>query len=165
MKHKPKKRRMPRNFTIKTKIHRPKSRRKCSTRTRTPHTRSRKIIIADSACWGKNKPLEQLWRDMSQFLSVGVIYKGSKPYEVIKLHHPADIPLQFKLSQLNDDPHVVAVLTSSPDIHNAYETMLYPKAKDKTVDYVITHYARFFKKAPHHKQYGNTPLHKLRIPY
>jgi hypothetical protein len=134
----------------------PKTRR--STRTR---RRSRKVTI-DPACWGKNKPLEQLWRDMSQFLSVVVIYKGPNPYEVIQLHHPADIQL---LRQLNDDPQVVAVLTSSPDIHNAYETLLYPKAKDKTVDYVITHYARFFKKAPHHMQYGNTPLNKLRIPY
>ena len=97
---------------------------------------------------------------MSQFLSVVVIYKGPKPYEVIKLRHTTAV-----LRQLNDDPHVVAVLTSSPEIHNAYETLLYPKAKDKTVDYVITHYVRFFKKAPHHKQYGNTPLHKLRIPY
>ena len=127
-------------------------------------TRSRKhrkrILVADPACWGKNKPLEQLWRDMSQFLSVVVIYKGPKPYEVIKLRHTTAV-----LRQLNDDPHVVAVLTSSPEIHNAYETLLYPKAKDKTVDYVITHYVRFFKKAPHHKQYGNTPLHKLRIPY
>lgn len=141
-----------------------KKRNKSPRRTRSRNRRNR-IFGADPACWGKNKPLEQLWRDMSQFLSVVVIYKGSRPYEVIKLHHPADIPLQFKLRQLNDDPQVVAVLTSSPDIHNAYETLLYPKAKDKTVDYVITHYARFFKKAPHHKQYGNTPLHKLRIPY
>ena len=128
-------------------------------RTRSRNRRNR-IFDADPACWGKNKPLEQLWRDMSQFLSVVVIYKGPKPYEVIKLRHPTAV-----LRQLNDDPHVVAVLTSSPEIHNAYETLLYPKAKDKTVDYVITHYARFFKKAPHHKQYGNTPLHKLRIPY
>lgn len=138
----------------------PKTRR--STRIR---RRSRKTTIIDPACWGKNKPLEQLWRDMSQFLSVVVIYKGPNPYEVIKLYHPADIQLQVKLRQLNDDPQVVAILTSSPDINNAYETLLYPKAKDKTVDYVITHYARFFKKAPHHMQYGNTPLHKLRIPY
>ena len=138
----------------------PKTRR--STRIR---RRSRKTTIIDPACWGKNNPLEQLWRDMSQFLSVVVIYKGPNPYEVIKLYHPADIRLQVKLRQLNDDPQVVAILTSSPDINNAYETLLYPKAKDKTVDYVITHYARFFKKAPHHMQYGNTPLHKLRIPY
>ena len=138
----------------------PKTRR--STRIR---RRSRKTTIIDPACWGKNKPLEHLWRDMSQFLSVVVIYKGPNPYEVIKLYHPADIQLQVKLRQLNDDPQVVAILTSSPDINNAYETLLYPKAKDKTVDYVITHYARFFKKAPHHMQYGNTPLHKLRIPY
>jgi len=128
------------------------------------HTRSRKqrkrVLIADPACWDKNKPLEQLWRDMSQFLSVVVIYKRPKPYEVIKMHHHMDV-----LRQLNDDPQVVTVLTSNPDIHNAYETLLYPKAKDKTVDYVITHYARFFKKAPHHIHYGNTPLHKLRIPY
>ena len=136
-----------------------KKRHKSPRRTRSRNRRNR-IFGADPACWGKNKPLEQLWRDISQFLSVVVIYKVPKPYEVITLRHS-----MAALRQLNDDPQVVAVLTSSPDIHNAYETLLYPKAKDKTVDYVITHYARFFKKAPHHKQYGNTPLHKLRIPY
>lgn len=136
-----------------------KKRHKPPRRTRSRKQRKR-VLIPDPACWGKNKPLEQLWRDMSQFLSAVVIYKRPKPYEVIKMHHPTDA-----LRQLNDDPQVVAVLTSSPDIHNAYETLLYPKAKDKTVDYVITHYARFFKKAPHHMHYGNTPLHKLRIPY
>jgi hypothetical protein len=138
-----------------------KTKKKHKSPRRTRSRKQRKLkLVADPACWGKNKPLEQLWRDMSQFLSVVVIYKRPKPYEVIKMHHPTAV-----MRQLNDDPHVVAVLTSSPDIHNAYETLLYPKAKDKTVDYVITHYARFFKKAPHHKQYGNTPLHKLRIPY
>lgn len=136
-----------------------KKRHKPPRRTRSRKQRKR-TFGADPACWGKNKPIEQLWRDMSQFLSVVVIYKGPNPYEVIKLRNSTAV-----MRQLNDDPRVVAVLTSSPDIHNAYETLLYPKAKDKTVDYVITHYARFFKKAPHHKQYGNTPLHKLRIPY
>jgi len=102
---------------------------------------------------------------MSEFLSLIVIYKGSRPYEVIKLHATSDAQLQFKLQQLNDDPQVVAILTSHPDIQHAYETLIYPKAKDKTVDYVITHYALFFKKAPHHMKYGNTHLHKIRIPY
>ncbi len=135
--------------------------------------RTRKIII-DPACWGKNKPLEQWWNDLSSFLSVVIIYKGVRPYEVIKLHPSTPSAEQFyaQMKPFDDDPNVVAILTAypnnpdNPDTTNAYETLVYPKAKDKTVDYVITHYDKVFKRAPSHMQKRFTvPLKKVRVPY
>ena len=129
--------------------------------------RTRKIII-DHACWGKNKPLEQWWNDLSSYLSVVIIYKGVVPYEVIKLHPSTPSAEQFytQMKPFEDDPQVVAILTAYPDIKNAYETLVYPKAKDKTVDYVITHYDKVFKRAPSHMQKRFTaPLKKIRVPY
>jgi hypothetical protein len=142
----------------------PKTRR--STRSR---RRSRKFAI-DPACWGKNKPLEQLWRDLSSHLSAVVIYKGSKPYEIVKLksQSPHTLPLIYEqLRSYDADPQVIAILTSHPDVKNAYETLLYPKAKDKTVDHVITNYMRFFKRAPAHMQaqFTNQLTKKLMVPH
>lgn len=129
--------------------------------------RTRKIII-DHACWGKNKPLEQWWNDLSSYLSVVIIYKGGVPYEVIKLYPSTPSAEQFyaQMKPFEDDHQVIAILTADPDIKNAYETLVYPKAKDKTVDYVITHYDKVFKRAPSHMQKKFTaPLKKIRVPY
>jgi hypothetical protein len=129
--------------------------------------RTRKIII-DHACWGKNKPLEQWWNDLSSYLSVVIIYKGGVPYEVIKLYPSTPSAEQFyaQMKPFEDDHQVIAILTADPDIKNAYETLVYPKAKDKTVDYVITHYDKVFKRAPSHMQKRFTaPLKKIRVPY
>jgi hypothetical protein len=122
--------------------------------------RSRKFAF-DPNCWGKNKPLEQLWTDLSSFLSAVVIYKGSKPYEIVKLQQPHE-----QLSTFDADSQVVAILSAHPEAKNAYETLLYPKAKDKTVDYVIANHTKFFKHAPTHMQkMFNPPLKKFRVAY
>lgn len=123
------------------------------TRHRRKTRRSRKFAF-DPNCWGKNKPLEQLWTDLSSFLSAVVIYKGSKPYEIVKLQQPRE-----QLSAFDADPQVVAILSAHPGAKNAYETILYPKAKDKTVDYVIANHTKFFKPVPGH------PIKKLRVPH
>ena len=139
----------------------PKTRR--STRSR---RRSRKFAI-DPKCWGKNKPLEQLWRDLSSYLSAVVIYKGSKPYEIVKLQSqpPPTLPLIYdQLRAFDGDPQVIAILSAHPDTENAYETLVYPKAKDKTVDYVITNYDRFFKRVPVRMQATDVPIKKLMGP-
>jgi hypothetical protein len=62
---------------------------------------------------------------------------------------------------------VVAILTAHPDAKNAYEALLYPKAKDKSVDYVISNYTKFFKRAPEYMQEHLTkhPLKKVMIPH
>lgn len=127
---------------------------------RTNRKKSRKFIV-DSRCWGKNKPLEQLWNDLSSFLSVVVIYKGSRPYEIVNMQSNAG-SVRSQLIAFDADPHVGAILSAHPmsqlGIKNVYKTILYPKAKDKTVDYVITNYNHFFKRAP-----GN-PTTKLMVP-
>ena len=53
------------------------------------------------------------------------------------------------------DNTIVAVLSSNPS-QDAYEVYLYPKAKDKSVKYVIEHYTRYFKPI--------TAGEKLRVP-
>jgi hypothetical protein len=53
---------------------------------------------------------------------------------------------------------VVAILTAHPHAKTVYETLLYPKAKDKTVDYVIMNYGKFFKRIP------RDPMKKLMVP-
>jgi hypothetical protein len=129
-------------------------------------SRTRKIVI-DPACWGKNKPLEQWWNDLSSYLSVVIIYKGSNPYEVLKLLPSTSAEqIHAQLKPFDDDPQVVAILTSHPDVKHAYETLVYPNAKDKTVDYVIMNYEKMFKRAPPYMQkMFNTPLKKIRVPH
>jgi hypothetical protein len=62
------------------------------------------------------------------------------------------------------DPHVIAILSAHPGIKNAYETLVYPKAKDKTVDYVITNHEKFFKRLPARMQATDVPIKKLMVP-
>ena len=140
-----------------------------SRRLKTRKRRSRKFKV-DPTCWGKNKPLEQLWRDLSSYLSAVIIYKGSIPYEIIQLHHSDPLSSEHVYSQLRvyeSNPDVVAILTAHPDAKNEYEALLYPKAKDKSVDYVINNYTKFFKRAPEYIQQHLTkhPLKKVMIPH
>jgi len=138
--------------------------RRTKTRNRT-RRRSRKFAF-DPACWGKNRPLEQLWRDLSQFLSVIVIYKGSRPYEVVILNPQPQSYAQLcaQLRTYDDDPQVIAILSAHPEIKHAYETLVYPKVKDKTVDYVITNYAKIFKRMRANAHVAD-PIKKLMVPY
>ena len=128
--------------------------------------RSSKIAIAvDRDCWGKNKPLEELWRDLSSYLSAVIIYKGSRPYEIVKLHQSQPMSADHAYAQFHtyeQHPDVIAILTAHPLAKNVYETLLYPKAKDKTVDYVIMNYDEFFKRAP--TSFSGTSLKKCRVP-
>ena len=120
-----------------------KKRHRRHSRVRSRHSRVRRPKLSvDPNCWGKNKPLEQLWTDLSSHLSVIIIYKGSRPYEIVRLQSFYD-----QLRAYDADPQVIAILSAHPDMQNAYETLLYPKAKDKTVDYVITNYNHFFKRS------------------
>ena len=127
--------------------------------------RSRKFKF-DQACWGKNKPLEQLWRDLSSYLSVIIIYKGSRPYEIVILNPQPQSYAQFhsQLTSYDADPQVIAILSADPDIKHAYETLVYPKVKDKTVDYVITNYTKIFKRM-HPRMHADQLIKKLMVPY
>ena len=120
----------------------------------------------DPKCWGKNKPLEQLWNDLLSYISVVVIYKGHRPYEIVKLQPRPQSQSQFcdQLRAFDSDPQVIAIISAHPYTENAYETLVYPKAKDKTVDYVITNYDRFFKRVPVRMQATDVPIKKLMGP-
>jgi hypothetical protein len=114
-----------------------------------------------SACWGKNKPLDAFWADLASLRAAVIIFKHPKPYEIIpiQLHSLHSLTLYDKLSTST------AILIAHPDEPDAYEKLVYPKAKDKTVDYVITHYEKFFKRVPAYMQTGfASPLKKLRAP-
>ena len=147
-----------------------KSRRRSKIKTRNRSTRTRRRsrkFAFDPACWGKNKPLEQLWRDLTSFLSVIVIYKGSRPYEIVMLNPQPQSYAQLyaQLRTYDDDPQVIAILSAHPEIKHAYETLVYPKVKDKTVDYVITNYAKIFKRMRANAHVADQPIKKLMVPY
>lgn len=141
-----------------------KSLRNHKNKRRSNRNRTKRLLAVDPNCWGKNEPLEQLWRDLSSFLSVVIVYKGRKPYEIIEIQSNDSTPVNIsnlhnKLSTFDADPSVVAILSANPDTKNVYETVLYPRARDKTVDYVITNYTKFFKRIP------NQPIKKRMAPY
>ena len=140
-----------------------------SKRAKLQRQRKTRKFAFDPKCWGKNKPLEQLWRDLSYYLSTVIVYKGSKPYEIVKMRShqqpPSALQIYTQLRAFDADPQVIAILTAHPDVKNAYETLVYPKAKDKTVDYVITHHTRFFKRVPAHMQQTDQPIKKLMAPH
>jgi hypothetical protein len=94
--------------------------------------------------WGKNKPLERFWQDLASGRKVVVIYaKPSSSHKIVTMPtSPAANKKQY--IEFDDDPNIVAVLSSNMS-QDAYEIHLYPKAKVKSVDYVIQNYKKFFK--------------------
>ena len=93
--------------------------------------------------WGKNKPLEELWESLASGKKVVLIDKNGK-------HKIFDMPTgkmtnRKMYNTFDDDPNIVAVLSSNLS-QDAYEVYLYPKAKDKTVEYVIKNYKKYFFK-------------------
>jgi len=93
--------------------------------------------------WGKNKPLENFWRDLSNGKNVVVIYSDGK-HKFIKLQPSRTKKLDVQLNGFDEDTNIKAYLTA-PLSQDSYETGLYPKAKDKTVDEVINNYKKYFK--------------------
>ena len=94
--------------------------------------------------WGKNKPLEELWNDLASERKVVVIYaKPSSSHKIVTM--PTSKTANKKqYIEFDDDPNIIAVLSSNIS-QDAYEVRLYPKAKDKSVEYVIKNYKKFFK--------------------
>ena len=94
--------------------------------------------------WGKNKPLEELWNDLASERKVVVIYaKPSSSHKIVTM--PTSKTANKKqYIEFDDDPNIIAVLSSNIS-QDAYEVHLYPKAKDKSVEYVIKNYKKFFK--------------------
>ena len=92
--------------------------------------------------WGKNRPLEELWESLASGKKVVLIEKSGK-YKIFDM--PTGKMTANKMyNTSDDDPNIVAVLSSNLS-QDAYEVHLYPKAKDKSVEYVIKNYKKYFK--------------------
>jgi hypothetical protein len=94
--------------------------------------------------WGKNKPLEELWESLASGKKVVLIYKTGD-HKIFTMP-TGKMTIRKMYNTFDDDPNIVAVL-SAPLSQDAYEVYLYPKAKDKTVEYVIKNYKKYFKSA------------------
>jgi len=104
--------------------------------------------------WGKNPELEQFWRDLASGKKVVLIYKD-KTHKYVNLPNRTTKKYQSIFNEFQEDKNIIAILSSNSS-QDAYEVYLYPKAKSKSVDYVIKHYNTYFKPI--------APGDKLRIP-
>ena len=93
--------------------------------------------------WGKHPKLEEFWRNLASGKKVLLIFKD-KSHKYVALPNRMTKKYESMLNGFREDSSVVAILSSNPS-QDAYEQYLYPKAKSKTVDYVIAHYATYFK--------------------
>jgi len=129
-------------------------------------TRKAKKTMNTSSVWGKHPTLERFWGDLASGKQVLVIYKdGTNKY--VKLPKRFTEKYTSVFNGFDEDSKVAAVLFSYPS-QDSYEQYLYPKAKDKTVDYVIKNYAKYFKSmGPVPKDIlatGAPAMKKVRVP-
>lgn len=103
-----------------------------------------KVGDVEDSVWGKNKPLEEFWRSLASGKKVVLIQKsgGHKMFTM----PTGKMTARKMFNAFDDDPNIVAVLSSNMS-SDAYEVFLYPKARDKSVEYVIKNYKKFFKSA------------------
>jgi hypothetical protein len=110
-----------------------------------PRPKSKRVLEMEAdpnTVWGKNRPLEELWESLASGKKVVLIYKTGD-HKIFTM--PTGKMTNRKMfNTFDDDPNIVAVL-SAPLSQDAYEVYLYPKAKDKTVEYVIKNYKKYFK--------------------
>lgn len=106
-----------------------------------------KMEADPDSVWGKNKPLERLWNDLASGRKV-VLIKKNGDHEMFTMpkstYNYLSETYANQYEKFNKDPNIVAVLTSYRS-QDAYESNLYPKAKDASVEYVIKHYKKFFR--------------------
>ena len=94
--------------------------------------------------WGKNKPLQKFWEELASGKKVVLIYKTSG-YKIFNMPN-GEMTRRKLYNDFDDDDNIVAVLSSNMS-QDAYQVYLYPKAKDKSVEYVIKNYNKYFKSA------------------
>lgn len=104
--------------------------------------------------WGKNPELEAFWGELASQKMI-IVVKQDKSQEYVTLPNRKTKKYETLMKTLEDDPTVVAILTSNPS-QDAYEQYLYPKATSKSVEYVLKHYETYFKPI--------LPGKKLRVP-
>jgi len=124
------------------KVHGANATMKNKSKTKTKSKRVLEMEADPNTVWGKNRPLEELWESLASGKKVVLIEKGGK-------HKIFDMPTgkmteRKMYNTFDDDPNIVAVLSSNLS-QDAYEVYLYPKAKDKSVEYVIKNYKKYFK--------------------
>ena len=108
-------------------------------------SKSRRVLKMEAdpdTVWGKNKPLEKLWQSLASGEKVVLIEKGGK-YNIFTMP-TGKVTIRKMYDSFDDDENIVAVLSSNMS-QDAYEVYLYPKAKDKSVEYVIKNYKKYFK--------------------
>jgi len=109
------------------------------------HNKTSKRVLAmwsdPMSVWGKNKPLEKFWQGLVNG-NVVVIYKNGK-HKYVQLPNPRTKKYTKVLNNFDTNEEIEAVLSSFPS-QDAYEEYLYPQAKDKSVEYVIKNYKKYF---------------------
>jgi len=123
-----------------------------SSRHNTTAKKSKRVMEMEAdptTVWGKNKPLEKFWQELASGKKVVLITKkdggdsSSSTHKIVTMPtSPAADKKQY--IEFDEDPNIIAVLSSNLS-QDAYEVHLYPKAKDKSVEYVIKNYKKFFK--------------------
>ena len=113
----------------------------------TKKNKSKRVLEMEAdpnTVWGKNKPLEEFWRSLASGKKVVLIEKGGS-HKIFTM--PTGKMTERKMyNTFDDDPNIIAVLSSNMS-QDAYQVYLYPKAKDKSVEYVIKNYKKYFKSA------------------
>jgi len=107
------------------------------------YNKTSKMMKDPETVWGKNPELEQFWRDLASGKKVVLIYKD-KTHKIVNLPNKTTKKYKSLLKEFEEDNNIIALLSSSQS-QDAYELNLYPKAKTKSVDYVIKHYNTYFK--------------------
>ena len=110
-------------------------------------TKSKRILKMEAdpnTAWGKNKPLQKFWEQLASGKKVVLIYKTSG-YKIFNMPN-GEMTRRKLYNDFDDDDNIVAVLSSNMS-QDAYQVYLYPKAKDKSVEYVIKNYNKYFKSA------------------
>jgi hypothetical protein len=110
-----------------------------------PRPKSKRVLEMEAdpnTVWGKNRPLEEFWESLASGKKVVLIYKTGD-HKIFTMP-TGKITANKMFNTFDDDPNIVAVLSSNLS-QDAYEVYLYPKAKDKTVEYVIKNYKKYFK--------------------
>jgi hypothetical protein len=115
---------------------------KTTLKTKSKSKRVLKMEADPDTVWGKNKPLQELWQSLASGEKVVLIEKGGK-YNIFTMP-TGKVTIRKMYNSFDDDENIIAVLSSSMS-QDAYEVDLYPKAKDKSVEYVIKNYKKYFK--------------------
>ena len=132
----------------KTKSKSTKSKSKSkSTKSKSIKSKSKRVPAIEedpTTVWGKNKPLEEWWKQLASGKKVVIIERngGHKMHTIPN----GKLAIRKAFDAFDDDPNIVAVLSSNMS-QDAYEVFLYPKAKGNSVEQVIKNYKKYFKSA------------------